>query len=258
MPVQQISARLQDLSTGLDTSTYIAAQLAQHHPALLSMSPAVLRSRLFAVAEAEGSSCGQLLSHLDQQQLKGLSGLLLMSPGRLMQQMKGLQVLLLSLQQPAPQRQPGVQQADVGHVADVGCSSSSSKDGGSQDSPSSSSSSTSSSSSVPTDISQLAARLLLRLGTRVTLAEVVVKVVMLQGITRKVQQWHKQLAHAGDADLAALLSASTEGIAQAKYLAECRGEEAGAEPLLGVVLMPASKFASRWQGYADWLTGATA
>lgn len=261
MPVQQISARLQDLSTGLDTSTYIAAQLAQHHPALLNMSPAVLRSRLFAVAEAEGSSCGQLLSQLDQQQLKGLSGLLLMSPGRLMQQMEGLQALLLSLQQPAPQRQPGVQQADVGHVADAGCSSSSSKDGGSQDSPSSSSgssSSTSSSSSVPTDISQLAARLLLRLGTRVTLAEVQVKVVMLQGITRKVQQWHKQLAHAGDADLAALLSASTEGIAQAKYLAECRGEEAGAEPLLGVVLMPSSKFASRWQGYADWLTGATA
>jgi hypothetical protein len=259
MPVQQISARLQDLSTGLATSSYIAAQLAQHHPALLNMSTAVLRSRLFAVAQAEGSSCGQLLQQLDQQQLKGLSGLLLMSPSRLMQHMEGLQALLLSLQQAALQRQPGVQQAIVGHVADASCSGSSSKDGGSQDSPSSSSSSsTTSSSSVPPDISQLAARLLLRLGTRVTLAQVQVKVVMLQGITRKVQQWHQQLAHAGDADLAVLLSASTEGIAQAKYLAECRGEEAGAEPLLRVVLMPAGKFSSRWQGDADWLGGGTA
>jgi hypothetical protein len=253
MPVQQTAERIQALSTALDASTSVAAQLAQHHPALLNMSPAVLRSRLFAIAEADGSQCGELLAELDAQQLQGLSGLLLLSPGRLMAQLQGLQAVLGALQQ---QRRQVQQQAPVSRRlpddSSSSCSRSSTGGGGGM---------TSSSGNAAErgwrELSRLSARLLLRLGTRVTLADVQVRLVMLQGAARTVQPWQQQLAAAGDRDLAVLLSASHESLAQAKYMAEAEHgiAEGAACTLLHVVSMPAAEFGSQYPGYRTWLAG---
>jgi hypothetical protein len=253
MPVQRTAEGIQALSTALDTSSSVAAQLAQHHPALLSMSPAVLRSRLFAIAEADGSPCGELLAGLDAQQLQGLSGLLLLSPSRLMAQLQGLQAVLGALRQQPRQVQ---QQASLSRRLPDDSSSSRSSPSSSGGGTASSSGDTAESSGQQ-DISRLSARLLLRLGTRATLADVQVRLVMLQGAARTVQPWRQQLAAAGDRDLAVLLSASHESLAQAKYMAEAEPSiaEGATCTLLHVVSMPAAEFGSRYPGYRVWLAG---
>lgn len=252
LPVAHTAAHIQDLRTALDASECVAAQLVQHHPALLNMSPAVLRSRLFAVAEAHGSSCSQLLDSLDPQQLRGLSGLLLLSPHRLTAQLQGLQALLATLQQPSQQQQQQQREAVSAATADAGTGSNSSNS------------------------SNLAARLLLRMGTRSSLADAQVKLVLLQSVVRRVQSWQHQLCSADDCQLAALLAADHEGLAQAQYLASVLaaggggGVEAGGGggssdrvdvgqqwSLLQTVLMPAAEFRGRWQGYAVWPSGGS-
>jgi hypothetical protein len=275
MPVAQTASRLQDLSTALDAPPSVTAQLVLQHPALLNMSPAVLRSRLFALAEAEGSSCRQLLAGLDEQQIQGLSGLLLLSPSRLMEQLQGVQALLASLQQQGMQQSPGrgldsssrpggSTSSSTGISITSSTRSSSNLDSSATAPHSSadsslnenSASSSRGSSSSPASVSSMAARLLLRLGTRTTLSDVQVRLVGLQGATRKVPHWQQQLAAAGDVELAELLSASHEGLAQAKYLSEAGGV-ADSVDLVQAVLMPAGQFSKRWPGYAVWLSGAS-
>lgn len=58
------------------------------------MSPAVLRSRLFALAEAAGTSCSAFLQEQDPAETSKLASLLLLSPSRLQQQLDSLQRLL--------------------------------------------------------------------------------------------------------------------------------------------------------------------
>lgn len=257
MPVAQTASRLQDLSTALDAPPAVTAQLVLQHPALLNMSPAVLRSRLFAVAQAEGSSCRQLLAGLDEQQIQGLSGLLLLSPSRLLTQLQGLQALLVALQQQGVQQSPGSGLGSSSTPSGSTTSSPSSSQNSSRasHSPADSSQSDHSASSSALSVSSLAARLVLRLGTRTTLSDVQVRFVGLQGATRKVPHWQQQLAAAGDVQLAALLSASHEGLAQAKYLSEAGGVVADGVDLALAVLMPAGQFSKRWPGYAAWLSG---
>jgi len=222
LPVQQTAGRMQDLSNALSCSLAVTAQLVQHHPALLNMGPAVLRSRLFAIAQADGSSCEGLLAELDQQQLRGLSGLLLLSPSRLTSQLQGLVTLLTAVQQPGPR--PDEQSAMQN------------------------------SSQHDDTTSRLAARLCLRLGTRVPLADVQVKMVLLQGIVRSVRPWQQQLAAASEKELAALLSVSHEGLAQAKYLAATCQSAVGMS-LLDVVSKSPADFGRTWPGYVNWLSG---
>jgi hypothetical protein len=240
LPVQLTASKLQDLSTALDGPLQLTAQLVQHHPALLNLSPAVLRSRLFAIAQAQGCNCRQLLSGLDQQQLQGLSGLLLLSPGRLTAQLQGLEALLRSLRQQSSPTAPD--SASPFETQALGGRS----EGGD--------SSTSTSSSQQQQHARVTAcRLLLRLGTRSSLAGVQVTLTTLQGIVRTVEQWQLQLAAADDCQLAHLLSAGHQGLAQAKFLAAagCVAELT----LVDVVLLPPAAFNKRFPGYQPWLSG---
>jgi hypothetical protein len=64
------------------------------------MSPPVLRSRLFLLAQASGVSCSDFLQQLQPNQVKRLSGLLLLAPAKLAQQLEVLQRLLADRQLP--------------------------------------------------------------------------------------------------------------------------------------------------------------
>eukprot|EP00775_Hariotina_reticulata_P010504 gene10504-10664_t len=94
LPAQSVAQQLSDLSAALEAAPATSAQLVLVHPHLLGMSAAVLRSRVFALADAAGLSCRQLMVQLDNQQVRGLAGLLLLSPGRLSQQLAGVESLL--------------------------------------------------------------------------------------------------------------------------------------------------------------------
>jgi hypothetical protein len=77
---------------------FAAALLVQRQPHLLQMSPAVLRSRLFLLADASCASCSEFLQQLQPDQVKSLSGLLLLKPARLAQLMEVLGKLLTDRQ----------------------------------------------------------------------------------------------------------------------------------------------------------------
>ncbi|KAF6264491.1 hypothetical protein COO60DRAFT_1457603 [Scenedesmus sp. NREL 46B-D3] len=99
-PVQRTKQQLEALATALDASQAACASLVQRQPHLLQMPPTVLRSRLFLLADASGVSCRELLQQLQPEHIKSLSGLLLLSPARLAQQLEVLQRLLADRQLP--------------------------------------------------------------------------------------------------------------------------------------------------------------
>lgn len=97
-PVQRTQQQLEALATALGASQAACALLVQRQPHLLQMSPAVLRSRLFLLADASGLSCSAFLQQLQPEQVHSLSGLLLLKPARLAQMMEVLEKLLADRQ----------------------------------------------------------------------------------------------------------------------------------------------------------------
>ncbi|WIA08514.1 hypothetical protein OEZ85_007948 [Tetradesmus obliquus] len=99
-PVHRTQQQLEALATALGASQAACALLVQRQPHLLQMSPAVLRSRLFLLADTSGVSCRDFLQQLQPEQVRSLSGLLLLKPARLAQLLDVLGKLLTERQLP--------------------------------------------------------------------------------------------------------------------------------------------------------------
>ncbi len=96
--------------------------------------------------------------------------------------------------------------------------------------------------------------LLLRLGGPNTLAGAQVNAVALEAICLGVQRWVDELASAGEADLAVLLAAAPQALAQARYLSRTPGGPTSS--LLSAVMTPPAEFKARHgAAYAAWLAG---
>jgi hypothetical protein len=171
------------------------------------MSPAVLRSRLFLLADTSGVSCREFLQQLQPQQVKSLSGLLLLAPAKLAQHVGVLQRLLADRQLPG----------------------------------------------------RTVVHLLLHLGGAHALADAQVKWLALQSLVRDVVPWRQQLEAAGEAELAAFLSVSHEGLAQVRFLAAAGQAVQCRMSLAEAAGCPAVQFKQQFGAeYAAWLAGRSA
>lgn len=219
-PVQRTAQQVAALSAMLDTPEQICTSLVQHRIVLLQMSPAVVHSRLFLLASAAGVSCCELLYQLDQQQMQCLSALLLLSPQRLQQQLDSLARTL--------------QQLGSTNIVEQG----------------------STAINNTQHQQRLLVHLLLRLGGPTAVAHAAVNMVTLRSIVRTAKHWQQELETvADDAELAVLLSASTESLAQARYLLHVGLEES--MTLREVMLCPPEDFRKRFgQHYSGWLAGS--
>lgn len=224
-PLQRTSQQLTALSAALDTSQEHCASMVQHRTVLLDMSPAVVRSRLFVLADNAGVSCKELVEQLDQEQTKCLAGLLLLSPSRLQQQVNALAALVQSADSSCRQNQ-------LGSEANTQAAAAHNK-----------------------HFTRKLVHLLLRLGGPTAVAQAAVTMVALRGIVRKHKPWQQELdSAASDAELAVLLTAGSQSLAQARYLQ--RVGLASSMSLNEVLTCPTADFNKMFgPDYNTWLTG---